>query len=100
MQLHEHRPTLAWFGDAALAVAPASPEATPAALPGLARYTVLRLVGAGGMGQVYQALDTVLEHQPATLVVAVGTLVLTVVLYVAIPKGFFPVQDTGLINGV
>ncbi len=45
-------------------------------------------------------LAYVLEHQTATLMVAVGTLVLTVVLYVMIPKGFFPVQDTGLILGV
>ncbi|HWR05133.1 MAG TPA: multidrug efflux RND transporter permease subunit [Humidesulfovibrio sp.] len=45
-------------------------------------------------------LAYVLEHQTATLMVAVGTLVLTVVLYAVIPKGFFPVQDTGLILGV
>ena len=31
---------------------------------------------------------------------ALGTLVLTVLLYVVIPKGFFPVQDTGLIQGI
>ena len=42
----------------------------------------------------------VLEHQPLTLLVAVGTLVLTVVLYIAIPKGFFPVQDTGFIQAI
>ena len=46
------------------------------------------------------ALRWVLDHQPLTLLVAVGTLLLTVVLYVVIPKGFFPVQDTGLIQGV
>ncbi|WP_295388809.1 efflux RND transporter permease subunit [uncultured Thiodictyon sp.] len=45
-------------------------------------------------------LGWVLEHQGATLVVAVATLVLTVVLYIVIPKGFFPVQDTGLIQGI
>ncbi|HZX33052.1 MAG TPA: efflux RND transporter permease subunit [Rhodocyclaceae bacterium] len=44
------------------------------------------------------ALRWVLQRQPATLAVAVGTLALTVVLYVFIPKGFFPVQDTGLIQ--
>ena len=38
--------------------------------------------------------------RPATLLVAVATLVLTVVLYVVVPKGFFPVQDTGVILGV
>jgi multidrug efflux pump len=46
------------------------------------------------------ALNWVLDRQPATLVVAVGTLVLTTVLYIAIPKGFFPVQDTGVIQGI
>ena len=45
-------------------------------------------------------LDWVLDRQRATLVVAVATLVLTVVLYVVIPKGFFPVQDTGAIQGI
>jgi multidrug efflux pump len=42
----------------------------------------------------------VLDRQAATLVVAVLTLVLTIVLYVVIPKGFFPVQDTGAIQGI
>jgi multidrug efflux pump len=45
-------------------------------------------------------LDWVLERQRATLWVALGTLALTVLLYVFIPKGFFPVQDTGLIQGI
>src|SRR5690606_1550594 len=45
-------------------------------------------------------LNRVLDHQAATLVVAVLTLALTVALYVAVPKGFFPVQDTGLIQGI
>ncbi len=45
-------------------------------------------------------LSWVLDHQPLTLLVAVGTLALTVFLYVVIPKGFFPVQDTGLIQGI
>ena len=45
-------------------------------------------------------LDWVLDRQAATLLVAAGTLVLTVVLYVFVPKGFFPLQDTGLIQGV
>jgi multidrug efflux pump len=45
-------------------------------------------------------LQWVLRHQPATLAVALGTLVLTVVLYIYIPKGFFPIQDTGVIQGV
>jgi multidrug efflux pump len=45
-------------------------------------------------------LDRVLDHQAATLVVAVLTLALTVALYAAVPKGFFPVQDTGVIQGI
>ena len=45
-------------------------------------------------------LTWVLDHQPLTLLVAVATLALTVFLYVIIPKGFFPVQDTGLIQGI
>ncbi|QRX81487.1 MdtB/MuxB family multidrug efflux RND transporter permease subunit [Glaciimonas sp. PAMC28666] len=47
-----------------------------------------------------KALNWVLEHQNATLVVALGTLALTVVLYIFIPKGFFPIQDTGVIQGI
>ena len=42
----------------------------------------------------------VLRHQKLTLMGAVGTLVLTVVLYAAIPKGFFPLQDTGFIQAI
>jgi multidrug efflux pump len=42
----------------------------------------------------------VLDHQSLTLTVAAGTLVLTVFLYIVVPKGFFPVQDTGLIQGI
>jgi multidrug efflux pump len=45
-------------------------------------------------------LTWVLDRQTATLVVAIATLVLTVVLYIVIPKGFFPVQDTGVIQGI
>jgi multidrug efflux pump len=43
-------------------------------------------------------LRWVLGHQPLTLIVALATLALTVVLYIAVPKGFFPVQDTGAIQ--
>jgi multidrug efflux pump len=42
----------------------------------------------------------VLKHQTATLFVTFGTLVLTLFLYVVVPKGFFPVQDTGVILGI
>jgi multidrug efflux pump len=47
-----------------------------------------------------RTLRWVLEHQGATLLVALGTLVCTVLLYLIIPKGFFPVQDTGVILGI
>jgi multidrug efflux pump len=47
-----------------------------------------------------EMLDWVLDHQAATLIVAVATLVITVLLYILVPKGFFPVQDTGLIQGI
>ena len=45
-------------------------------------------------------LTWVLKHQPLTLLVAIGTMALTVVLYLVVPKGFFPVQDTGVIQGI
>ena len=47
-----------------------------------------------------RALDWVLDRQAATLLVALGTLALTVILYLVMPKGFFPVQDTGVIQGI
>jgi multidrug efflux pump len=47
-----------------------------------------------------RTLRTVLRYQTITLLVAVATLILTVVLYIIIPKGFFPVQDTGVIQGI
>lgn len=45
-------------------------------------------------------LQWVLKHQPLTLLLAIATLGLTVVLYLVVPKGFFPVQDTGVIQGI
>jgi multidrug efflux pump len=54
-----------------------------------------RLIAAYG-----RTLQVVLRHQPATLAVTLGTLVLTLLLYYYIPKGFFPVQDTGVILGI
>ena len=47
-----------------------------------------------------RTLKVVLRYQTLTLLVALGTLVLTILLYIAIPKGFFPVQDTGVIQGI
>ncbi|MDO9427449.1 MAG: MdtB/MuxB family multidrug efflux RND transporter permease subunit [Methylobacterium sp.] len=45
-------------------------------------------------------LRVVLRHQGLTLVVTVGTVALTAYLFVVIPKGFFPVQDTGVVQGI
>src|SRR3989440_8928128 len=46
------------------------------------------------------SLRRVLAHRTATLLVAGATLVVTVLLYIVVPKGFFPVEDTGLIQGI
>src|SRR5262249_19838688 len=46
-----------------------------------------------------RALDIVLQHQRLTLAVFLLTVALTAVLFVLIPKGFFPIQDTGLLTG-
>ncbi len=66
-------------------------------------------------GKVYQASERVFErmiafygrtlkfvlgYQTITLIVALCTLMLTIFLYIIIPKGFFPVQDTGVIQGI
>jgi len=47
-----------------------------------------------------RTLKVVLEYQTITLFVALGTLLLTIFLYIIIPKGFFPIQDTGVIQGI
>jgi len=57
--------------------------------------TFERVIAAYGRG-----VDWVLRHQPLTLAITIGTFLLTVVLALTIPKGFFPVQDTGLITGI
>jgi multidrug efflux pump len=46
-----------------------------------------------------RGLVWVLDHQRLTLLIAVGTVALTALLYLVVPKGFFPTQDTGLIQG-
>jgi multidrug efflux pump len=46
------------------------------------------------------ALTWVLDHQPFTLLVALATFALTAMLYIMIPKGFFPLQDTGVIQAI
>ena len=54
-----------------------------------------RVIAGYGRG-----VDWVLRHQPLTLAITIGTFLLTVVLALVIPKGFFPVQDTGLLTGI
>ena len=54
-----------------------------------------RVVAAYG-----RSLEWVFRHQTLVLLTAFGTMGLTVMLYIMIPKGFFPVQDTGLIQGI
>jgi multidrug efflux pump len=54
-----------------------------------------------GLLRLYaRLLNVVLDHQVATLIVALATFFVTGYLYVTIPKGFFPVQDTGIIQGI
>jgi multidrug efflux pump len=47
-----------------------------------------------------RGLSWVLKHQGLTLIVATGTVILTAIMYIAIPKGLFPVQDVGVIQGI
>ncbi len=76
---------------------------------------LLRHDAAAGHGRMYRAsermfesviafygrtLQWVLQRQGLTLAVAAATLGLTVILYIVAPKGFFPIQDTGIIQGV
>ena len=51
--------------------------------------------------EIYGAmLRVVLRFSTVTLLVALATLVVTIVMFIRIPKGFFPIQDTGVIQGV
>ena len=52
------------------------------------------------IGEYDRLLQWVLRHERFTMTVAIATLVLTVLLYILIPKGFFPVQDTGFIQAI
>jgi multidrug efflux pump len=76
---------------------------------------ILRRESAEHQGKIYRASERVFEsmiafygrtlkfvlgYQTITLFVALGTLVLTIFLYIIIPKGFFPTQDTGVIQGI
>ena len=74
-------------------------RATPAGQRGRKHATGGRFFQ--GLQRLYATLlNVVLNHQVVTLLVALATFFITGYLYVAIPKGFFPVQDTGIIQGV
>ena len=63
-------------------------------------YRIVEAGFDGIIGFYRRTLDIVLRHQFITLMVFFGTMCLTVYLYVIIPKGFFPEQDTGVIQGI
>ena len=52
------------------------------------------------LGWYTRGLDLALDHRRATLIAFLCTVAVTVVLYIEIPKGFFPQQDTGIISGL
>ena len=70
-------------------------EEQPGPLSRVSQRVLDRIIAGYG-----RSLQWVLQRQQATLVVTVATLVVTVVLFVLIPKGFFPLQDTGVILGI
>ena len=72
-----------------------SSEEKPNAVARFSEHMFDRIVAFYG-----RTLRWVLNQRAATLVVAILTLVLTVVLYIIVPKGFFPVQDTGVVQGI
>ena len=63
-------------------------------------YQLFERAFDGLLGLYGRGLNIVLRHQLITLLVMLGTIVLTGYLYVVIPKGFFPQQDTGMITGI
>jgi len=63
-------------------------------------YELSERIFNGIIARYGQTLQWVFKRQTATLLVAVGTLIMTVWLYILVPKGFFPVQDTGVIQGI
>ena len=84
---------------------PATNASTPQpAPPHPHQHEDAEALGARWFGRLISFYDrcliVVFRHQPLTLLIAVGTIALTVLLYVVIPKGFFPTQDTGLIQAV
>jgi multidrug efflux pump len=63
-------------------------------------YETSERIFNGIIARYGRTLQWVFKRQTATLLVALGTLGLTVLLYILVPKGFFPVQDTGVIQGI
>ena len=62
-------------------------------------YTAIEAVFDGMLGFYRRTLDGVLRHQFLTLLVFLATMAISIYLFVVIPKGFFPIQDTGLVTG-
>ncbi|MBF0426841.1 MAG: efflux RND transporter permease subunit, partial [Magnetococcales bacterium] len=81
--------------DAASTRASSVGESHPPGMEGKTGDFIQAIINAYG-----RALQRVLRHQRLTLLVALATLVLTVFLYLQVPKGFFPLEDTGLIQGI
>jgi multidrug efflux pump len=63
-------------------------------------YVITERMFQGMLDWYERGLKWVLDHQPLTLIVAIATLVATILLYIIVPKGLLPEQDTGLITGV
>ncbi|MDP2329658.1 MAG: efflux RND transporter permease subunit, partial [Reyranella sp.] len=83
---------------------PAASTSAPAPAVEIGAHAESQALGARWFARLIDHYDrwliVVFRHQTLTLLVAVGTVVLTVALYVVVPKGFFPVQDNGLIQAV
>ena len=83
---------------------PAASTAAPEPGTDIEVHTEAQALGARWFARLIDVYDrwliVVFRHQTLTLFVAVGTVALTVLLYVVVPKGFFPVQDNGLIQAV
>ena len=73
----------------------------PASQQAPSRLSALSERSFAGLHTIYaRCLDWILRHSLAALLLTLATLSLTVVLYIVVPKGLFPQQDTGLLNGV
>jgi len=83
---------------------PAASTAAPAPTTDIEAHAEAQALGAHWFARLIDVYDrwliVVFRHQTLTLLVAVGTVVLTILLYIVVPKGFFPVQDNGLIQAV